>query len=103
MKRASETITPVLLELGGKDAAVLFQDCDFNQAVAMAMRGTFQNCGQNCIGLERLIVHEAIYEKFVGTVEPLIRKLVVGPPLLETVDCGAMTMSTAVRFSLSSY
>jgi aldehyde dehydrogenase (NAD+) len=46
MKAAAETLTPVLLELGGKDAAVICDDCDFNQVVDITMRGTFQNCGQ---------------------------------------------------------
>ena len=50
MKHASHTLTPVVLELGGKDAAVLCGDCDLNQAVSLVMRGTFQNAGQNCIG-----------------------------------------------------
>lgn len=46
MRTASETLTPVVLELGGKDAAVICDDCDFGQVVDIMMRGTFQNCGQ---------------------------------------------------------
>ena len=98
MKKASETLTPVVLELGGKDAAVIFDDCDFNQVIQIAMRGTFQNCGQNCIGLERLVVHEKIYDKFVKEMEKRIGALRQGPPLSasKSVDCGAMTMAQAV-------
>ena len=56
------------------------------------MRGTFQNCGQNCIGLERLVVHEAIYDKFVAEMEKRVSSLSQGPPLEGEFDCGAMTM-----------
>ena len=56
------------------------------------MRGTFQNCGQNCVGLERLVVLEAIYDKFVADMERRVKQLRQGEPLVEDVDCGAMTM-----------
>ena len=42
--------TPVVLELGGKDAAILCEDADLGQAVPIIMRGTYQNVGQNCVG-----------------------------------------------------
>lgn len=92
MRTAAETLTPVVLELGGKDAAIVCDDCDFDQVVDIAMRGTFQNCGQNCIGLERLVVHSNIYDKFVDAVAAKVKALSQGPPLSSTVDCGAMTM-----------
>jgi len=92
MKKAAETLTPVCLELGGKDAAVICDDCDFEQVVQIAMRGTFQNCGQNCIGLERLVVHAGIYDKFVARVEKEVNLLTQGPPMDGDFDCGAMTM-----------
>ncbi|TPX32763.1 hypothetical protein SeLEV6574_g05549 [Synchytrium endobioticum] len=57
MKKASETLDLVVLKIGGRDAAVICDDCDFNQVVQIAMRGIFQNYDQNCIGLERLVVH----------------------------------------------
>ena len=73
---AADTLTPVLLELGGKDAAVVrvctrtrrvvsltslrrpkvCDDADMSVVRNIALRGTYQNCGQNCIGLERLVV-----------------------------------------------
>jgi len=94
MKTASETLTPVVLELGGKDAAVICEDCDFDQAVNLCMRGTFQSCGQNCIGLERLIINYKIYDKFVDVLTPKIRSLTQGPPLSSSTvfDTGAMVM-----------
>jgi len=92
MKSASDTLTPVVLELGGKDAAVVCDDCDMEQVITLAMRGTYQNCGQNCIGLERLVVNEKIYDGFVATMEAKVKALSQGPPLTGDFDCGAMTM-----------
>lgn len=67
------------------------------QVVDIAMRGTFQNCGQNCIGLERLVVHAALYDRFVATVTSKVEGLTQGPPLdgTRTYDTGAMTMGVA--------
>jgi len=92
MAAASETLTPVVLELGGKDAAILCDDCDYGASCNLAMRGTFQSCGQNCIGLERLIVHAAVYDKFVADMSKRINNLTQGPPLEGVYDTGSMVM-----------
>lgn len=95
MEAASANLTPVCLELGGKDAAILCEDADLSQAVPIIMRGTFQNCGQNCIGLERIIIHEKIYEDFISRVQPLVERLTQGPPLTgQMFDAGATVMAT---------
>jgi acyl-CoA reductase-like NAD-dependent aldehyde dehydrogenase len=60
------------------------------------MRGTFQNVGQNCVGLERILVHEKIYDAFLDRVKPLVENLRVGPPLSGETDCGAITMGKQV-------
>ena len=97
MKNASKTLTPVILELGGKDVAVVFDDADYDQVVQVAMRGTFQNSGQNCAGLERILVQDGIYNKLVADMEKNVSSLRVGPPLGdEQVDMGAMTMHSQV-------
>jgi acyl-CoA reductase-like NAD-dependent aldehyde dehydrogenase len=57
MAAAAATLTPVTLELGGKDAFIVCDDADLGQAVPTALRGAFQSCGQNCAGAERFIVH----------------------------------------------
>ncbi len=64
------------------------------QAIPVLMRGVFQNCGQNCIGIERIIVAEEIYDKVVDEMDSRISKLRQGSVLVdgEGVDCGAMTM-----------
>lgn len=100
MKRASETLTPVVLELGGKDPAIVCEDADLNQVVHVILRGTFQNCGQNCVGLERVVVHHSIHDKLVAMLKPYIENMTQGPTLDPNnpgtvCDLGAMTMGTA--------
>jgi len=95
MAAASKYLKPVILELGGKDAMVVCEDADLNQVIPMAMRGSFQNCGQNCCGVERLFVYESIYEQFIDIVKAKIKVLRQGNPSTGTdanVDCGAMVM-----------
>jgi acyl-CoA reductase-like NAD-dependent aldehyde dehydrogenase len=96
--KAAENLTPCLLELGGKDCAIVFADADLKQAYPVLMRGVFQNCGQNCIGIERIIVQEPIYDQFVAEMDKRISQLRLGCTLDdgEGIDCGAMTMGTTV-------
>jgi aldehyde dehydrogenase (NAD+) len=93
MKKASETLTPVVLELGGKDPAVICDDADIDQLVPIVMRGTFQNCGQNCVGLERVVAHYRVYDKLVTIFERKVKELTQGATSDSQIrDCGAMTM-----------
>jgi acyl-CoA reductase-like NAD-dependent aldehyde dehydrogenase len=102
MRAASDTLTPCVLELGGKDCAILRADADLDHALQLLLRGVFQNCGQNCIGIERIIVHRNCYDKFVSMLSEKVGRLKVGAPLEEdNVDCGAMTMGMEVS-SLST-
>ncbi|KAJ1920367.1 Meiotic Sister-Chromatid recombination aldehyde dehydrogenase [Mycoemilia scoparia] len=96
MKSAAQNLTPVTLELGGKDCAIIFDDADMSQCVPVMMRGVFQNVGQNCIGIERILVQEGIYDRFVAEMESRVSKLRLGSSLEQgsKVDCGAMTMGT---------
>lgn len=96
MAQAAETLTPVVLELGGKDAAVVCDDCDFNQVIDTTMRGFFQNSGQNCIGLERVVVHTAIYDRYVAVMQDKIKALTQGPALKGAFDVGAMVMPASI-------
>ena len=92
MRAAAERLTPVVMELGGKDPMILCEDCDFETVVHIAMRGTFQNCGQNCVGIERIYVLESLHDKFLAAVVDKVKALRQGAPLLEDVDCGSMVM-----------
>lgn len=72
MKGASANLTPVILELGGKDAICVFDDCDFENAMGLVVTGSMVNCGQNCIAAERLYVQAGIYDKFVAELKKRI-------------------------------
>jgi acyl-CoA reductase-like NAD-dependent aldehyde dehydrogenase len=97
MSAASETLTPVVLELGGKDPMIICDDADLEQAVAAAMLGVYTACGQMCVGAERLYVFDGIYDRFIEAVCARVRTLRQGPPSLEPeergrFDVGATTM-----------
>ncbi|KEG14892.1 aldehyde dehydrogenase [Trypanosoma grayi] len=95
MRNAAATLTPVVLELGGKDPAVVCDDADLAQVVPIIMRGTYQNCGQNCVGLERVLVQESIHDRLVAELEKKVRTLTQGPASQGVYDMGAMTMGEA--------
>ena len=93
MATASEGLTPVVLELGGKDPLIVCDDAKLEQAADAAMLGVFTACGQMCVGAERIYVFDAIYERFVAHMHERVAALRQGPPLgTELVDCGATTM-----------
>ena len=93
MAGASDTLTPVVLELGGKDPLIVCDDANLKQAADAAMLGVFTACGQMCVGAERIYVFDEVYDDFVAIMLERVRSLRQGPPLgEELVDCGATTM-----------
>ncbi len=64
MQQASQYLIPVELELGGKDPMIVFEDVDLLRAVKGAVWGAFTNSGQSCTSVERLYIHEKIYDQF---------------------------------------
>ncbi len=91
MRAASETIKPVLLELGGKNALIAFADAD-PDAVADAMIGgmNFTWCGQSCGSTSRAFLHEAIYEKVLARVQAKVARFVPGIPTEAATTMGAI-------------
>ncbi|KXL48813.1 hypothetical protein M433DRAFT_62913 [Acidomyces richmondensis BFW] len=65
-KSASASITPVVLELGGKNAFIVFEDADFDLAVRDALDGAFFNKGEACTATSRLLIQKGLYDKFVA-------------------------------------
>jgi len=93
MAAAADSLTPVTLELGGKDALIICEDADLAQVVPIATKAAYLSCGQNCAGGERFFVHAKIYDKFVAAVTSIVGQMRQGHALGEdTVDCGAMCM-----------
>ena len=92
MERAAKTLTPVGLELGGKDPMVVLSDANVERAANAAVHYSMQNGGQTCISIERVYVEEPVYEQFVALVEKKLRALRQGVPGDPGVtDVGAIT------------
>ncbi|KDP27923.1 hypothetical protein JCGZ_19003 [Jatropha curcas] len=92
MKSASNTLIPVTLELGGKDAFIVCEDVDVPHVAQIAVRGALQSSGQNCAGAERFYVHKDIYSSFVSEVTKIIKSVSAGPPLAGRYDMGAICL-----------
>jgi len=73
MAACAETLTPVLMECGGKDALIVAEDADVDAAADAALWGGMSNAGQTCIGIERVFVADAVYDRFVQKVAELAR------------------------------
>ena len=79
VQASAERVTPVVMELGGKDAFIVCDDADLEQAVHAALSGCFINCGQNCVASERILVQDGIYDRFAARALELTRALRQGP------------------------
>jgi aminomuconate-semialdehyde/2-hydroxymuconate-6-semialdehyde dehydrogenase len=80
MKAAAKGARPASLEMGGKNAAIVFADCDFDAAIEGTMRSAFANCGQVCLGTERVYVERPIFDKFVAALKQGAEGLKLGRP-----------------------
>jgi acyl-CoA reductase-like NAD-dependent aldehyde dehydrogenase len=75
MATCAENLTPVLIEAGGKDALLVDEDADIVAAADAAAWGAFSNAGQTCIGVERIYVHERVYDEFLGELSTRARSV----------------------------
>ena len=87
-KAAAADITPCSLELGGKNAFLVFADADVDQAVRDALEGGFFNKGEACSAMSRIVVHRDIHDVFVERLGAAIKKLVVGDGLNKETHVG---------------
>lgn len=87
-KTASALVKPVVLELGGKNAFIVFEDADIDRAVRDALEGSFFNKGEACTAASRLIIQESIYDKFVDALASGVRKLKVGNGMDKSTHVG---------------
>ncbi|NVB42826.1 aldehyde dehydrogenase family protein [Pseudenhygromyxa sp. WMMC2535] len=93
VEESAKTLTPVILELGGKDPMIVCDDADLEQAAHAAASAAFIASGQMCLAAERVLVFDAIYDDFVARVQDIALRLRQGAPLAgKLVDIGAMTM-----------
>jgi acyl-CoA reductase-like NAD-dependent aldehyde dehydrogenase len=75
MATCAETLTPVVIEGGGKDSVIVDADADIDAAADAALWGACSNAGQTCIGVERVYVHERVYDEFVASITEKARDL----------------------------
>ena len=92
MARAAETLTPVSLELGGKDPMIVLADADLDRAANAAAWGGMMNSGQICMSVERIYVEEPVYDEFVAKLTAEVGRLRQGADdARDPKDVGAMT------------
>lgn len=102
MKAAAVGVRDISAELGGKNAALVFADCDLDKAVAGTVRSAFTNCGQVCLCTERVYVERPIFDAFVARLKVAVEKLKLGHPNAAGVDTGPL-ISAAHRDKVLSY
>jgi acyl-CoA reductase-like NAD-dependent aldehyde dehydrogenase len=90
METAAKNVTPVLLELGGKNPNIVFPDADFQRAVQMAKYAIFTNAGQMCWAGSRLFIHTEIYDKFLTELKKQTELIKIGPGLDEKTELGPL-------------
>ena len=102
MKNAAVGLRDVSFELGGKNAGLVFADCDMDKAIEGTMRSAFANCGQVCLGTERVYVERPIFAEFVQRLKLGAENLTPGRPEQATTTLGPM-ISQQQRNKVLSY
>jgi len=97
-RAAAGTFKGIGLELGGKDPAYIRADANIDQAVDTAIDGAFFNSGQSCCGIERIYVHEAVYDEFVEKAVALVKGYVLGRSDEEATTLGPVVKTSAAEF-----
>ncbi len=90
MAGAAAQVKRVTLELGGKSANIVFDDCDVEKAAATAPYGVFDNAGQDCCARSRILVQRNVYERFMELFEPAVKGVVVGDPTGRDTEMGPL-------------
>ncbi len=90
MQAASEHLTFVTLELGGKNALMVLDDADVDAAVTVAIEGMFYNNGMACTSTSRILVHESLYDEFAQRFVAAAARLTIGEPLDPGTDIGPL-------------
>lgn len=102
MHAAAEGVKPVSFELGGKNAAIIFADCDFDKTVDGMARAVFLNSGQVCLCSERIFIERPIYERFVKALAERAKQLKLGDPTDPATEMGPL-ISAAHRDKVLTY
>jgi aminomuconate-semialdehyde/2-hydroxymuconate-6-semialdehyde dehydrogenase len=102
MKMVAASVKPVSFELGGKNAAIVFADCDFEDAVHGISEAAFLNTGQVCLCAERVYVERPIFDRFLAALKHKAETLRLGSPVEESTEVGPL-ISAQHRDKVLSY
>jgi len=102
MKAAADGIRDVSFELGGKNPAIVFADCDMDKAIEGTLRSVFANCGQVCLGTERVYVERSIFDAFTARLKAGAEALRLGRPEDDATTLGPL-ISLEHRDKVLSY
>lgn len=94
MASCAETLTPVLIEAGGKDVLIIDEDADVEEAARAAVWGGMSNAGQTCIGVEQVLVHERVYDQAVAAIVRAAEHVRAGSD--DGADLGPLTLPAQV-------
>ncbi|SHE45686.1 NADP-dependent glyceraldehyde-3-phosphate dehydrogenase [Clostridium fallax] len=99
-KRISQitSMKPLLMELGGKDAAIILEDADLDLAVKNIIAGAYSYSGQRCTAVKRILVMNSVADKLIEKLKEKIKDLKVGNPIKEQVDIVPLINSKAADF-----
>lgn len=95
MAECAKTLTPVLIEAGGKDAMIVDEDADVDAAAEACVWGAMMNAGQTCVGIERVYAVESVYDAFLAKVVEKARRLSVGAE--GDAEIGPLTMPAQIE------
>jgi acyl-CoA reductase-like NAD-dependent aldehyde dehydrogenase len=102
MRIAAEDIKRVSLELGGKSPNIVFDDCDFDRAIASAASSALGNAGQDCCARSRILVQKTLYDRFTRALVDKFGSIAVGDPLDDQTEMGPL-VTTAHRERVMKY
>ncbi|HEX9032887.1 MAG TPA: aldehyde dehydrogenase family protein [Streptosporangiaceae bacterium] len=102
MTGCAKQIKRLTLELGGKNANIVFADADLERAAATAPYAVFDNAGQDCCARSRILVQRSVLDKFMELLEPAVKGVKVGDPTLADTEMGPL-ISASHRASVAAY
>ncbi|MBN1915444.1 aldehyde dehydrogenase family protein [Candidatus Dojkabacteria bacterium] len=96
-KTAADKLINVVLEMGGSNPCIVFEDANIEQTTPVIFTGRFRNCGQVCTSLKRLIAHEEIATPLINELQELTEKQKIGNPLDPKTDLGSLVAERQLR------
>ena len=102
LRAAANGSRPVSMEMGGKNPGIIFADCDMDKAIEGTLRSAFSNCGQVCLGTERVYVEQPVFDEFVKRLKKGAEALKIGRPEDKSTNMGPL-VSLGHREKVLSY